>query len=189
MKRTIGGIPVFAAIIAILLGVLQVVNWIPSAVQDGEFARFKSIDDAREHLKLAHLFVPVYYPRGIRWPPSLVAGQLRPYPAVVMEFPGSGGDDTALAISQTAGTHAPVHQAIVLETVLERTPLTLKGRAAVLESGVALSGERCSRLTWDEEGFRIVVATTESPAELLRIAESMLPGRGAAPAGTAAAGT
>jgi len=180
MNRTIGGIPVFAVMIVILLGVLQVVNWVPSAVQDGGFSRYRSIDEARELLKLKRLFVPVYYPRSIRWPPVLVAGQARPYPAVVVEFLKSDADETALAITQTEGGHPPLRDTVLLKVVRERTAYPLKGRAALLESGLCSTGERCSRISWDEEGYRVAVAMTDSPVELLRIAESMLPGPGPA---------
>lgn len=182
MKRTIGGFLVFAIMIVILLGVLQVVNWIPSAVQEGGFSRYRSIDEAREHLKLKRLFVPVYYPRSVRWPPVLVAGQARPYPAVVMEFLKSDDDETALAITQTEGSHSPLRDTVLLDVVRERTAYPLKGRAALLESGLCRTGERCSRISWNEEGYRVTVAMSDSPVELLRIAESMLPGPGPAPA-------
>jgi hypothetical protein len=158
-------------------------------VQEGGFVRYAGIDEAREHLKLRHLFVPVYYPSSIGWPPSLVAGQKRPYPAAVIELPKREGEGPGLAITQTAGSHPPLRDAVPLAVVRERTAYTLKGRAALIESGLCPGEERCSRISWDEEGFRIVAAMADSPVELLRVAESMLPGPGPSVPALPATGT
>ena len=57
MKKTLGGLLVFVIMIAVLLGLLQVLNWIPAAVQEGAFRKYASIEEVRAHLKIN----PVYY--------------------------------------------------------------------------------------------------------------------------------
>ena len=86
MKQAFGGMLIFVTMIAVLVGILQVLNWIPAAIQDGALQKYASIDELRTHLKIGTVYTPAYFPRSVQWPPSLVAAQARPYPAVVMEF-------------------------------------------------------------------------------------------------------
>jgi hypothetical protein len=175
VKRTVGGMPVFIVMIVILVGVLQLVNWIPSAVQEGAFARFRSAEEVRAKLKIDPLLMPVYYPRSIAWPPSLIAAQSRPYPAVVTEFLRSDGAGTGLVITQTEKGHAPLQERIRLSNLRERVEYPLKGRTAVLEVGACGSGEICSRLAWNEGPFQMTLTMLSSPVDVLAIAESMIP--------------
>lgn len=174
MKRTIIGIPVFVIIVTILLGVLQLLNWIPSAVQEGAFRRYDSIDEVRSHLKIHPLLVPVYYPSSVRWPPSLIAAQTRPYTAVVMEFLNSGSGDTGLVITQTALSHPPIEEKFRFTDVRQTVKFTVKGRTAFLEVGACSGGERCSRIAWNEGAYRVALVMKASPVDLVRIAESMI---------------
>jgi hypothetical protein len=176
MKRTIGGIPIFGVMILILLGLLQVANWIPSAVQEGALQRYASIEEVRSRLTTAAIFSPVYYPPGVRWPPSLIAAQSRPYVAVVTEFQGRDEDSTVLVITQTARHRPPLRERIVLSTVRERVSYPFKGRTALLEAGLCRTGDRCSRISWDEGEFALELVIKDSPMELVRIAESMIVG-------------
>lgn len=174
MTRTLGGGAVFAVMVIVLLGMLQLVNWIPSAIQDGSFRRYRTIDDVRKHLAIDPLYQPVYYPRSVQWPPSLVAAQTKPYPAVVMEFRKSDSDETALTIIQTALPHPPLSEKIRLRVTRASISFPLKGRPAMLESGLCRNNGQCSRLTWNEGAYHLSVAMTDAPVELVRIAESMI---------------
>ncbi len=177
MRRTIGGFLLFAVIILILVGMLQFANWIPSAIQTGALQRYGSIEEVRSQLPMATIYVPVYFPRSVRWPPSLIAAQNRPYLAVVTEFKRSGGEDTFLVITQTARHEPPLRERIVLSSVRERVPYPFKGRTALLEVGLCATGDRCSRISWDEGDFTLALAIKDSPVELVRIAESMIVGQ------------
>jgi len=174
MTRTLGGAVVFAIMIIVLLGMLQLVNWIPSAVQEGSFRQYRSIDEVRTHLPIDPLYQPVYYPRSVQWPPSLVAAQTQPYPAVVMEFRKSESDETALTIIQTALPYPPLTEKIRLRVTRASISFPLKGRPAVLETGLCGGNVQCSHLTWDDGTFRLSLAMTDAPVELVRIAESMV---------------
>ena len=175
MKRTLGGMLVFLAMTAILTGLLQLLNWIPSAVQDGAFQRYASIDEVRAHLKIGMVYTPVYYPRTVQWPPSLIAAQTRPYPAVVIEFVRSDDPrETVLVITQTALPHPPLVEKLRLAAVRESVRYEFKGRTAHLEVGVCRKDEQCCRMTWNEENVGIVLVMRSSPVELVRIAESMI---------------
>jgi hypothetical protein len=175
VKRILGGMFVFAMMIAILTGLLQLLNWIPSAVQDGAFQRYASIDEMRAHLKISTVYTPAYYPRSVLWPPSLIAAQTRPYPAVVMEFVKSDEPgETILVITQTALPHPPLVEKLRLTAIRESVRYEFKGRTALLEVGVCRKDEQCCRMTWNEENVRIALVMRSSPVELVRVAESMI---------------
>lgn len=174
MTRTFTGMVVFAVMIVILIGMLRLVSWIPSAVQDGAFRRYRTVDDVRAHLKISPIYEPVYYPRSIQWPPTLVAAQTTPYPAVVMEFRTSGSADADLIITQTALPHAPLMEPGHMRTVRAKISFPLKDRPAVLESGTCGGGGECSRLTWDDGTYGLILVMNEAPVELVRMAESMV---------------
>jgi hypothetical protein len=174
MKRTIGGAAVFGVMIVFLLGMLQLVSWIPSAIEDGAFRAFRSIDEVRAHLPIDPIYQPVYYPRSVQWPPNLIAAQSHPYPAVVMEFQSSEERETVLTITQTALTHPPLVEKIRMSTVRASATFPLKGRPAVLESGICRGNTQCSRLTWDDGVYRLSLVMMDAPVELVRIAESMV---------------
>jgi hypothetical protein len=182
LKRTIGGIPVFIVMVLILIGVLQLMNWIPTTVLEGSFARYRSVEEVRTKLKISPLLAPVYYPRSVRWPPSLVAAQTKPYPAVVMEFAAADGDGIELVITQTEKGRAPLQEGIRLSGLRERVAYPLKGRNAVLEVGACPGTDTCSRISWDEGAFELMLVMPSSPVELIAVAESMITsGTGTAP--------
>lgn len=174
MTRTLGGAAVFAVMIVVMIGMLQLVNWIPSAVQEGSFRQYRSIDEVRSHLPIDPVYQPVYYPRSVQWPPTLVAAQTKPYPAVVMEFMNSESKETVLTIIQTALPHPPLAEKIRLSVIRANISFPLKDRPAVLESGTCRANVPCSRLTWDDGIYRLSVAMMDAPVELVRIAESMV---------------
>lgn len=184
MLRSLVGLAVFGVMVVILIGLLQLANWVPSAIDEGAFRRYRTIDDVRSHLKIHPVYEPVYYPRSVLWPPRLVAAQTHPYAAVAMEFQRRDSEETALTITQTALTRPPLAEKVRLSVVRARITFALKGRPAVLESGVCRGSEECSRLSWDDGAFRISLVMTEAPLELVRMAESMVSetGKGRDPA-------
>jgi hypothetical protein len=175
VKRNLGGMFVFAIMIAILTALLQLLNWIPSAIQDGAFQRYETIDEVRAHLKTSRVYTPAYFPRAVQWPPALIAAQARPYPAVVMEFTRSDSpEETILVITQTALPYPPLAEKLRLTAIRESVRYAFKGRTALLEVGMCRKDEQCSRMTWNEENTGMALTMRSSPAELVRIAESMV---------------
>lgn len=160
---------------AILMGLLQLINWIPSAIQEGALQEYASIEDVRAQAKIGAVYAPAYYPKSVQWPPVLIAAQTRPYPAVVTHFRGSESGEIILIITQTARDHPPLSNGIRLASVRETVSYTFKGRIAVLEVGPCRRDDTCSTMTWDEEAFRITLAMRSSPSELVQMAESMIP--------------
>jgi len=175
VKKTLGGLLVFVIMITVLLGLLQVLNWIPAAVQEGAFRKYASIEEVRAHLKITPVYTPIYYPSSVQWPPALIAAQTRPYTAVLTEFMKSDDrNDTILIITQTARSHPPLALRLSLTEVRETVQYPFKGRIAVLEVEVCRKEEQCSRMVWDEGEFRLSLVMRSSPVELVRIAESIV---------------
>jgi hypothetical protein len=164
----------FGMTVAALIVALKFVNWVPAAVQGGFLRRYDSVEDVRSKLKIKTVYTPSYYPQSFKWPPSQIAAQTRPYPAVVMEFTQKEKSDVCLVISQTALPHSALGDKIEILHVKETVRYSLKKRDAVLEVGVCKNDEPCSRITWDEGDYRISVVMKSTPADLIKIAESMI---------------
>ena len=58
--------------------------------------------------------------------------------------------------------------------IKDKVNYPVKGRNVLLETGVCKDEEPCSRISWDEDKYRITVTAKTSPPELLKIAESMI---------------
>ena len=164
----------FVVTMAVAVGLLKVLNWVPGALEPGLMARYPSIESAVATLGIRKVYVPAYFPETLSWPPAEVLAQNKPYPAVVMEFSGTRGGQTVLVVSQAASTLFVPDAAIRFRTINEKVPLDLRGRRASLEAGVCEDRSACSRVQWDEGEVRIVLTMKAPSVELIRIAESML---------------
>lgn len=174
LKKMIHFIFFCLAVIAIVGG-LKLMNWVPSAFQEGFLREYASTEDVKARLKIPHVYVPAYYPQGLKWPPLRIAAQTRPYTAVVMEFVQKGLSEVCLVISQTEIPHPPPLERIRLATVKEAVKYNYKGRQMLLEVGTCSDGSPCSRLSWEEAGYRITAASRSTPVDLVKIGESMIP--------------
>jgi hypothetical protein len=173
MNRTAGFLS-FALAIGVLIVLLAIINWVPTAFQKDTFRRYRSIDEVRAALNIRDIYVPSYFPQHIVWPPSEILAQGRPFPAVVMEFKDAGSGKIVLVLSQSQGGPFPAGPAIVLATIKETVPFIMKGRSAVLVVGECAKNEPCSRITWKEGPYTVTALMKASPFELTRITDSML---------------
>ncbi len=180
---------VFVTMIAILVGMLELLNWIPSAIQEGAFQRFRTVEEVRERLMIDPIYMPAYFPGSVQWPPSLIAAQTRPFPAVVMEYSRRDApDDTILITLQTAIGRTPPRVKFNLLTIRQTAQFTFKGRKALLEVGTCKGADRCSRMSWREGNDRIMLIMKSAPSDLTGIAESMIPEHGSGRAGRSSGG-
>ncbi|MEK6700092.1 MAG: hypothetical protein AABZ10_13755 [Nitrospirota bacterium] len=173
MSKKLLSLLVFGVLITALVAALKLVNWVPSALQEGALRKYGSIDEVKAKLKITDVFAPAYYPQCFSWPPSQIAAQTRPYTAVVMEFNRKDSREACLIISQVASPHVLPEEKIKLTRVAESVRYQLRGRDALLEVGVCEENIMCSRISWNEKGYRISVAMKSAPVDLIRIAESM----------------
>jgi hypothetical protein len=173
--RKIVGFLSFVLALALLVGALKVMNWLPSVVQEGFVSEYKDIEDVRDKLKIKDIYVPSYFPQPVKWPPSAIWAQTRPFTAIVMEFKNVENGDIELTISQVSAKARFIpDNKIKIEQVREKVDYSLKGRKALLEVGACENEERCSLISWIEGKYRITVAMKSPPFELIKIAESML---------------
>ena len=164
----------FAIGILILVGATMAVNWIPVLVQDDLLREYDSTDALNAALPALPIYAPSYFPQDLRWPPSRILAQGRPFAAVLMEFERRHSGGTALVISQSAGGEFPPDGKVRIVMVKEKTSYLLKGRDARLEVGVCGDGATCSRIAWTEGAYRMDVTGRSAPLDLIRVAESMI---------------
>lgn len=166
----------FAVMVAVLAAVLVFLNWLPMILDRQSMRRYSSIEEVKAKLNIRDVLVPSYFPEDFKWPPSRIFAQGKPFKAVVMEFRQGRANDVALVISQAASADFPAPDGkIRISGLMEKANYDMKGFEAVLEVGTceANPGETCSRIFWDERGYRLNLAAKCPPLELVRIARSM----------------
>jgi hypothetical protein len=173
--KTVRGLLWMLALVILAIMFLAAVNWLPSLREEGFARQYNTIDEAKRALKLNDIVVPSYFPEGIRWPPSFILAQKKPYQAVVMEFNEVKSKEIALIVIQSSllGSDAQL-QRIKLSQVKEETQYRLKDRYVLLQVGTCDNGMQCSKMTWQDSGLFNTVVFMSSPFELIRIAESMI---------------
>ncbi len=164
----------FALAIGVLIVLLAIANWVPTAFQKDMLRRYRSIDEVRAALNIRDIYVPSYFPEHIVWPPSEILAQGRPFPAVVMEFKDAKSGKVVLVLSQSQDGPFPAGPALTLAGVKETVPFIMKGRKAVLVVGECAKNEPCSQITWKEGPYTVTALMKAAPFELTRITDSML---------------
>lgn len=165
----------FAGTIAAIVLFLQIMNWIPGIMQQDSMRAYSNIDLIKTKLQIKEVYVPSYFPKQFRWPPSEILAQRAPYEAVIMEFRDERTGETILMTSQTAKGRRPAwEKKIVIQKIKEQVPYQFKGRDAQLTVGQCSSGDSCSGISWDEGNYQIDVLMKSGPFDLIRIAESMI---------------
>lgn len=167
------GLIVFAAVLLALVAALKVANWLPTAVQKGALQSYGDIEEMKRALNFKEVRVPSYFPESVSWPPSAILAQGRPFKAVLLEFSRAGDEGPVLVITQSASAGFPPSPPIRLSEVSERIDYDLRETTALLEVGLCPDGARCSRISWQEGGYRFSVAMRAAPFDLVRIAHSM----------------
>jgi hypothetical protein len=164
---------VFALLVVALVVALKFANWLPTFIQKDTMRRYPSIEEVRRQLNFRDLYVPSYFPETIKWPPSEILAQGRPYKAVVLEFSRSGGHGVGLTITQAASDKFSADGKIVLSDVREKITYDLDGTDALLEVGTCEKGGQCSRISWEKDGYYFRISIRAAPFDLVRIAHSM----------------
>lgn len=183
MFKKISAYLFFVLIAAAVVLSLKLAGWAPLAIDSGLMRQYTSIDEARSRLHLTEVYVPAYLPQElVSWPPSLVIAGKDPYVSVLMEFRGKTGPANSkkgvyLLITQSASKDFSYPGPLDMKRITESTTYNLKGKPAKLEVGFCRDGAPCSRVSWEEGGYHMLIAARTGPFELLRIAGSMSPSR------------
>src|SRR5512145_3511793 len=157
MRSNVNRLASFAIGVLILVGATMAVNRVPVLVQGDLLREYDSFDAVSAGLPALPIYVPSYYPQDLRWPPSRILAQGRPFPAVLMEFQGRRSGRTVLVISQSARAKFSPDDKVRIVKIKEKTSYVLKGRDARLEVGVYGDGASCSRIAWTQGAYRIDV--------------------------------
>jgi hypothetical protein len=165
---------IFFITITIVIVVLSVLNWVPTAIQKDSLRRYDSIAEIESTLQIKEIYVPSYFPQSLTWPPSEIIAQKKPFTAIIMAFEQVESGEVALVISQAAEKDYIAEKKIKLSHITEKVSYPLKGRTALLEVGTCQDGRPCSQISWDEGDYTIQVGMTAAPFEMVKIAESML---------------
>ena len=173
MRSNIARFLSFSIAVAVVVGLLRIVNWLPMEFQHGSLRRYDSIEKLRAALNIRDVYVPAYFPQSIAWPPAELAAQSRPFVAVLMKFNSADAGDELLVITQSAQDIFHREASVELTKITERAFQQLHGKTAFLEVGACGSIEPCSRISWREGEHSIVVVMKSAPFELIRIADSM----------------
>ena len=173
MNKTFSGSLAFALVIAIIVILLKIMNWVPLSLQQETIRRYGTVDEVRAALLTKDLSVPSYFPQQITWPPSLILAQGKPYFASVMEFTRADTGEIALVISQSEGETLRVEDPIEITVIKEKVRYAMRGREAMLTVGTCRNDEPCSGITWREGRYTMTVLMKSTPFELTKIVESM----------------
>ena len=120
MSRRTAGVLSFVLSVVVLIAVLKGLNWLPTTVRKDLLKRYDTLEGAAAGSNLGEVLVPAYIPQNLKWPPSAILAQGKPYPALVMEFERIDGRDTVLVISQSASAALRLDGKIRVEQVKER---------------------------------------------------------------------
>ncbi len=163
----------FLIAVALMIAVLKVLHWLPTAIQADIMKSYNSIEDAKSKLNIKNIYMPLYFPKGLVWPPSNVLAQKKPYIAVVMEFKDEKGD-IALIISQAASNKFTPDKKIKMTQISQKVNFNLKGREANLMVGVCKNEDLCSNISWNEVQYSLIVIAKLPPVEIVKLCESMI---------------
>ncbi len=164
----------FAVSIAVVLAALTAVNWMPGVIEEGLIKPYAGVDEVKKTLHLREIYVPSYFPERLGWPPARILAQSKPHVAVVMEFADREKADIALMISQSAAADLVPDKKLALRELRQTLSYRLRGREALLQVGTCSDGETCSRISWAEGPYRMLVAMRSVPSDLLLIVNSMI---------------
>jgi hypothetical protein len=174
VHKKILGFLYFTAAVLILVLLLKVTNWLPTVLQEGGMKKYASVEEVKSRLKTKDIYVPTYFPQNVKWPPSRILAQSRPYFALVMEFSQGQTGDVGLIISQVADKAPVQEENLTLLQIKERASYPLKGKTALLEVGTCKNDLPCSRISWSDGTYRITLTMKAPPFELIRISDSMI---------------
>jgi hypothetical protein len=164
----------FLITIAVVLLVLKLLNWVPSAFQDEGLRKYRSVDDAQVALKIPRIYMPAYFPEYIQWPPAEIFAQRRPFPLIIMHFTHRDSKSYALSLFQVDSRtgYEPEYKSNILYVRQER-PVDIRGRVGTLVMAVCTGRVQCNRISWQEGTYRITLVADDTPQQLIKMAESI----------------
>ncbi|HHN64361.1 MAG TPA: hypothetical protein ENK09_03245 [Nitrospirae bacterium] len=173
MVRELKGFFYFLILVVAIVGLLKLMNLISGNLHKGYLGEFKSYEEVERVLNIKEIFRPAYLPQNMLWPPAHIFAQSSPYVTIISEYSDKDSGEIALLIIQTEGRAYYRRKELELVEVKEKTSYSINNVKGELEVGTCGDGSPCSRLSWQADRYRLVIALKAPPFELLRIAESI----------------
>ncbi|MFN3739114.1 MAG: hypothetical protein ACK4TF_00380 [Thermodesulfovibrionales bacterium] len=166
----------FAGSLLFLIMALIAIRHISGVVQKESLRTYKGIEELQKNFE--GLLIPTYFPEFLKWPPSRIVAQKRPYRAIAIELKDKE-NNIALVLTESEREDFRL-QTLYIKDPIETLAHDIKGRKAILRVGscspVLKPAETkiCSNLSWKEGDYYINITIKSRPFELLKIAESMI---------------
>lgn len=166
----------FAGSVLLLIVALIAIRHISGVLQKESLRSYKGIEELQKNFE--GLIIPTYFPESLKWPPSRIVAQKRPYMAVAIELKDKE-NNIALVLTESEKEDFRLHS-LSIKDPIEILPHDIKGRKAILRVGSCAhvlkpAGTKvCSDLTWKEGKYYVNITISSGPFELLKIAESMI---------------
>jgi hypothetical protein len=173
--KTVIGFLTFGLAVAAIIVLLKIMNVLPLTVQHNTLRQYESIEQVRSMLNIRDIYIPSYFPEEIRWPPSKILAQDKPFQALLMEFKRAGKDEVVLVLSQSRGGTLKSENSLEPSAIKETVPFLLRDSTVVLTVGECEDRKPCSMITWNEGGYLISASMRSAPFELTKIVASMHP--------------
>ena len=168
----------FVILIASLVFVLKLVNWIPSLIDRESFRKFNSIESVRKELHIEKIYMPVYLPEDLNlgWPHQEIYAQKKPFTMIITHFQNRDSKGIGMIIHQVdASVNYMPESKIKFGKVKKESRILIKEREGILITGSCGNESICSQITWKEGDFVLIVTGKTSQRDIIRIAMSMIP--------------
>jgi len=153
--------------------VLRLLNGVPSNIQGPAVQQFASVEQAQSRLGV-DILLPPYFPDYFAWPPEVIEATSRPSTMVRLVFTARHSGSEALwlfeAFSPDARTDASVAYPA---TIVQKKTFPVDGKQGLLVVGTDADGMPLYQLRWEQDNRYLVVSTSYSLEEMVRMANSM----------------
>ncbi|MFO0752126.1 MAG: hypothetical protein U0411_02210 [Thermodesulfovibrionales bacterium] len=166
----------FFILLAVLVGALKLINWLPLAIEKGTLRKYAGIEELRAHFPHEKIYLPSYFPRNLAWPPAKIVAQRKPSTAITMYFSEQDTGKVGMTIQQLGtGAGRPPSSALRVVKPLRESQVLIRDRAGTLVAALCEEEAPCHQLSWREGNFTLILTATVPQRELIRMAASMLP--------------
>lgn len=172
--RTVGSLLAAPLLLAALAaGLLRLLDGVPERIEGSAVQQFASVEQAQSRLGI-DIVLPPYFPDYYSWPPRIIEATSRPSTTVKLVFTArhSGVDSLWLyeAISPDARTDPSIPYPV---TVIQKKTYPINGIQGLLVVGAGGDGAPLYQLRWEQDELYLVISTSYSLEELVRMANSM----------------
>ena len=167
----------FALLIILLVAVLELLNWMPSIIDSESLRKYGSIELVKRKLHIEKIYMPAYLPEGLnlKWPPSEIYAQKKPFLMILMHFQHRDSADIGLTVYQVdSRTKYQPEPRIKIIRIKNKSRVSIKDREGTLVTAVCENDTPCNKVSWKEGDFLLTVTGKDSERDLIRIAGSMI---------------